>query len=98
MLRIGDTAPNFTVESTDGVINFYEWLGRNWCCLCSHPKAFTPVCTTELGLLASMKTEFDKRGVKVSAFPVCYFNLHRWLHSPVTPCRKTCVGAKTFEM
>lgn len=66
-LRLGDTAPDFTANSTMGTINFHEWLGDSWAILCSHPKAFTPVCTTELGHLASIKSEFDRRGVKVAA-------------------------------
>jgi alkyl hydroperoxide reductase subunit AhpC len=66
-LRLGDEAPNFQAQTTMGPMDFHEWLGGTWAILCSHPKAFTPVCTTELGELACLKSEFDKRGVKVCA-------------------------------
>jgi alkyl hydroperoxide reductase subunit AhpC len=69
-LRIGDLAPDFTQGSTEGEIRFHEWLGSNWGVLFSHPKDFTPVCTTELGLTAKLKAEFDRRGVKVLAVSV----------------------------
>src|SRR5499433_2402286 len=64
-LRLGDEAPNFTAETTEGPINFHEWLGNGWGVLFSHPKDFTPVCTTELGYMASIKPEFDRRNVKI---------------------------------
>ncbi|WP_339856294.1 redoxin domain-containing protein, partial [uncultured Nisaea sp.] len=64
-IRLGDIAPDFTQDSTDGKINFYDYAGDNWVILFSHPKDFTPVCTTELGYMAGLKPEFDKRGVKV---------------------------------
>ena len=69
-LRLGDLAPNFQAETTEGVIDFHEWLGKGWGILFSHPKDYTPVCTTELGAVARIKPEFDRRGVKVAAISV----------------------------
>jgi len=69
-LKINDTAPNFDAETTKGNINFYEWSGDSWVVLFSHPKNFTPVCTTELGALQSIKHEFDKRNVKILGLSV----------------------------
>ena len=65
-LTIGDTAPDFHAESTEGPIDFHDWIGDGWAVLFSHPRDFTPVCTTELGYMASIKPEFDKRGVKIA--------------------------------
>lgn len=69
-IRLGDMAPDFTAETTQGKINLYAWMEDNWVVLFSHPKDFTPVCTTELGELARMKPEFDKRGIKVMGLSV----------------------------
>ncbi len=65
-LTIGDTAPDFHAESTEGPIDFHDWIGDSWAVLFSHPRDFTPVCTTELGYMASIKPEFDRRGVKIA--------------------------------
>ncbi len=78
-LRLGDTAPNFEQESTAGKIDFYTWLDKSWGILFSHPKDFTPVCTTELGEVSRLKSEFDKRNVKAIGLSVDPLNdHHRW--------------------
>jgi len=69
-IRLGDEAPNFKVQSTEGEIDFHEWMGKDWAVLFSHPKDFTPVCTTELGQVAKLKPEFAKRGIKVIGLSV----------------------------
>ena len=78
-LRLGEIAPDFTQDSTEGPIHFHQWLGNSWGVLFSHPKDFTPVCTTELGTVARLKGEFDKRGVKVIGLSVDPVGDHtRW--------------------
>ena len=79
MLRINDTAPNFTAETSQGVINFHEWIGDSWAILFSHPKDFTPVCTTELGYMAGLEPEFKKRNVKILGLSVDPVSSHtKW--------------------
>ncbi|MBX3630916.1 MAG: peroxiredoxin [Nitrosomonas sp.] len=79
-LRINDQAPNFQAETTQGRIDFHEWIGDSWAVLFSHPKDFTPVCTTELGYMAGIQSEFDKRNTKIIGLSIDPINDHvRWL-------------------
>ena len=79
-IRLGDTAPDFTAETTEGTIEFHKWLGDGWGILFSHPKDYTPVCTTELGRVANLKGEFEKRNVKVIAVSVDPLESHKgWI-------------------
>ena len=78
-LKLGDEAPNFTAETTQGTIDFHEWIGDSWAVLFSHPKDFTPVCTTELGYMAKIKPDFDRRNVKIIGLSVDAIGDHeRW--------------------
>jgi alkyl hydroperoxide reductase subunit AhpC len=80
-LQMGDVAPDFEAETAEGRIRFHEWLGQSWGVLFSHPKDFTPVCTTELGYMARLKPEFDKRNTKIIGLSVDPLESHRrWAH------------------
>lgn len=79
-LQIGNTAPDFVAETTEGSISFHDWIGDGWCVLFSHPKDFTPVCTTELGYMAKLKPEFDRRNVKILGLSIDPVENHqKWL-------------------
>jgi alkyl hydroperoxide reductase subunit AhpC len=80
-IRIGDDAPDFTAETTEGPIRFHEWIGDHWAILFSHPKDFTPVCTTELGYMAGLKPEFDKRNTKILGLSIDPVSDHKnWVN------------------
>ncbi|GAB3331274.1 peroxiredoxin [Larkinella ripae] len=91
-LRLGDVAPDFTAETTEGTINFHEWLGNSWGLLFSHPADFTPVCTTELGRTAKLKDEFEKRGVKVLAVSVDPLESHTEWVKDINETQNTTVN------
>jgi alkyl hydroperoxide reductase subunit AhpC len=91
-LRLGDTVPNFTQASSEGEINFYDWAGDSWVVLFSHPADFTPVCTTELGAVAKLKPEFDKRNVKVMALSVDTEESHRGWIGDINETQNTTVN------
>ncbi len=91
-LRLGDTAPDFEQESTTGVIRFHEWLGDSWGVLFSHPADFTPVCTTELGLTAKLKDDFEKRNVKAIALSVDPVDSHHSWVEDINETQNACVN------
>ncbi|HEV7230198.1 MAG TPA: peroxiredoxin [Bacteroidia bacterium] len=91
-LRLGDTAPDFTSESTEGKISFHSWLGNSWGVLFSHPADYTPVCTTELGTVAKLKPEFDKRNVKVLALSVDSLDSHLGWVRDINDTQRTTVN------
>jgi alkyl hydroperoxide reductase subunit AhpC len=91
-IQIGDIAPNFKAQTTDGPLFFHEWLGDSWGVFFSHPKDFTPVCTTELGAVAHLKEEFDKRNVKVIALSVSNVKSHRDWIKDINETQQTTVN------
>ncbi|NEO97115.1 MAG: peroxiredoxin [Symploca sp. SIO2E9] len=91
-LRLGDTVPNFTQASTEGEINFYDWAGDSWVVLFSHPADFTPVCTTELGMVAKLKGEFEQRGVKTIALSVDDVDSHNGWVKDIEETQKTSLN------
>ncbi len=91
-IRLGDVAPNFTAETTDGTIDFHDWLGDSWGILFSHPADYTPVCTTELGTVAKYKPEFDKRNVKVVALSVDGLESHNGWVKDINETQDTTVN------
>ncbi len=91
-VRLGDEAPDFTAETTEGTVNFHEWIGDGWCVLFSHPKDYTPVCTTELGYVATIHAEFEKRGVKVIGLSVDPLDDHRGWIKDINETQNTTVN------
>ena len=91
-IQLGDIAPDFTQESSEGTIHFHEWIGKNWCILFSHPKDFTPVCTTELGYVSKVKGEFEKRDCKVLAVSVDDVPSHKGWIGDINDTQKTTMN------
>src|SRR5688572_26826982 len=90
-LRLGDIVPNFQAMTTEGQIDFYQWMGDSWTVLFSHPKDYTPVCTTELGYMSKVKKEFEKRGVKVIAVSVDPIDSHKGWIKDINETQNTTV-------
>ena len=102
-LQIGDTAPDFEAETTEGPISFHDWIGDSWAVLFSHPRDFTPVCTTELGYMASIKPEFDRRGVKIIGLSVDPVDNHEQWAQDIAETQGTApnyplIGDRNFEV
>jgi alkyl hydroperoxide reductase subunit AhpC len=102
-LQLGDTAPDFEADSTEGRISFHDWLGDSWGVLFSHPKDFTPVCTTELGYMARIKPEFDRRGVKIIGLSVDPTDKHEQWARDIEETQGTApnypiIGDKDFQV
>jgi thioredoxin-dependent peroxiredoxin len=102
-LQIGETAPDFEAETTEGHISFHDWIGDGWAVLFSHPKDFTPVCTTELGYMASIKPEFDRRGVKIIGLSVDPLDKHQDWASDIEETQGTApnypiIGDSDFQV
>src|SRR5216683_2392749 len=91
-IQLGDTAPDFTADTTEGTLGFHEYLGDGWGILFSHPKDFTPVCTTELGAVAKLKPEFDRRNTKVIAISVDPLDSHNGWISDINETQNTTVN------
>jgi thioredoxin-dependent peroxiredoxin len=102
-LQIGDTAPDFEAETTEGPISFHDWIGDSWAVLFSHPRDFTPVCTTELGYMAQVKPEFDRRGVKIIGLSVDPVDNHEQWAQDIAETQGTApnyplIGDRNFEV
>lgn len=91
-LQLGDEAPDFTAETTEGTVNFHEWLGDGWGILFSHPKDYTPVCTTELGYMSKIQSEFEKRNVKIIAVSVDPLDSHKGWINDINETQNTTVN------
>jgi thioredoxin-dependent peroxiredoxin len=92
LIRLGDIAPDFLAQTTEGMLSFHKWIGESWCILFSHPKDFTPVCTTELGMAAKMGAEFQKRKVKILALSVGNVDTHKKWIPDINHTQKTSIN------